>query len=129
MRKPWEIKMNKEDVLKEMRESIGTKDPIEYFNKMTDLFQLLFSKIEEVESELYRTRVNAALAIKWEPKIASNLITQQINILRRDRDTFHNEISELKKAFVEDVVTQSYSEFCAFWQDVLGWHPFLDYRK
>jgi hypothetical protein len=57
------------------------------------------------------------------------MISKMIEELRQDKDVYHEELLKLKKAFVEDRVTQEYQDFCNFWQDVLGWHPFLDYDK
>jgi hypothetical protein len=118
--------MKREDVLKEMRESIGTKDPLVFFAKMVDVFTLMFDHIEHVERDLHRVRMQSALAIQWEPKVASELLAKQVTVLRQDKDTYSNEISALKQAYAEDKVTQTYQEFCEFWETTLGWHPFLD---
>jgi hypothetical protein len=120
--------MKREDLLKEMRESIGTKDPIEFFAKLTDVFTLLFDHIDFLERDIHKIRVQSALAVHWEPKIASKMIADQVNKYRHnlDKDAYETEITALKKAFAEDKVTQSYQEFTQFWQDTLGWHPFLD---
>lgn len=115
-------------VLKEMRACIGTRDPVVFFGKMVDAFELLFEKAEAMEMDLKEARKNAALAIEWEPQVARTMLTDQINLLREDRETYFDEISELKKAFVEDKITQSYKDFCAFWQETLGFHPFLRYQ-
>ena len=122
--------MNRDDLLKEMRDSIGTQAPIVFFEKMVDVMSLLFNRIDDLEKDLKETRMNAALAIQWEPKVASAMLSDQINVLRKDKDkdTYFEEITRLKKAFVEDRVTQNYQDFCAFWQEVLGWHPFLNYK-
>jgi hypothetical protein len=56
------------------------------------------------------------------------MITDQISVLRADKENFVEEISKLKIAFFEDKVTQSYNEFCFFWEETLGFHPFLDYK-
>ena len=120
--------MKREDVLKEMKEMVGKKDPIEFFGKMVDMFGLLFDRLDELELELKQASLKSALAIQWEPKVASSLITSVIDELREDKETYFNEISLLKKAFQEDKVTQNYADFCAFWQETLGWHPFLDYK-
>lgn len=119
--------MKREDVLKEMKESVGTKDPVEYFAKMTDVLNLLFDRIDSLESGINRVKTQSALAIKWDPGVASNMLAKQVEALRlRDKDAYFVEISALKKAFAEDEVTQNYDLFCTFWRDTLGWHPFLD---
>ncbi len=92
------------------------------------MFNLLFDRIDELEDEVMESNLKAALAIQWEPKLASGMISKMIENLRQDKDTYQNEISQLKKAFVENKVTQNYNEFCQFWQDVLGYHPFLEYE-
>lgn len=122
--------MNREELLKEMKESIGTKEPIEFFAKMVDVFTMLFDELDATRHELHNVKKQSALAIQWEPKIASQMISEQVHKLRNniDRDAYDAEINALKKAFAEDVVTQSYTEFCSFWQETLGWHPFLDGR-
>jgi hypothetical protein len=120
--------MNRQDLLKEMRESIGTKDPIEFFSKLTDALGLLFDQIDRLKHDLMSVQINSALAIQWEPKLASDLLSAQVENLRGDKETYFNEISALKKAFAEDVVTQSYQDFVKFWQETLGWHPFLYYK-
>lgn len=123
------MSLKREDLLKEMKESIGTKDPVVFFDKMVDVFNLLFDRIDQLDLDNHRLQTYAALAIKWEPKVASGMLSQQIDILRRDRDTYFTELSAFKKAYAENVVTQNYSDFCQFWLDTLGWHPFLDYSK
>ena len=119
--------MKREDLLKEMSELIGTKDPVVFFGKMVDMFSMMFDTVERLEKDLKRVKTQSALAIQWEPKVASDMLAKQVNVLRsQDKDAFASEITELKRAFTEDIVTQSYKEFCTFWEDTLGWHPFLD---
>jgi len=120
--------MDRKTLLKEMKETIGTREPIVFFEKMVDMFSLLFDRIEKLEKDLGETRMNAALAIQWEPKVARAMITDEISILRENKDTYVEEISKLKKAFIEDKVTQNYNEFCLFWEETLGFHPFLSYE-
>jgi len=120
--------MKREDVLQEMKDMVGNKDPIEFFGKMVDMFGLLFDQIDALKQETMSVRINSALAIQWEPKLAADMLTAQVNVLREDKETYFNEISALKKAFGEDKVTQSYKEFVDFWQETLGWHPFLNYK-
>jgi hypothetical protein len=100
--------MKREDVLKEMKEAVGTKEPIAFFEKMVDVFDLLFSRIDQLESQLNRVKTQSALAIQWEPKVASDMLAKQVEVLRQDKDTYFNEINALKKAFAEDRITQNY---------------------
>ncbi len=120
--------MKREDLLLEMKKCVGVQDPIVFFEKMVDVFNLLFDKIDTLQKDVQQAKLQSALAIQWEPKMASTMLTNQINILRQDKDTYFDEISELKKAFAENIVTLNYDTFCKFWQEVLGWHPFLDYK-
>lgn len=119
--------MDRKSLLKEMKDSVGTQEPIVFFAKMVDVFDLLFNRIDELEDELKEANLKAALAIQWEPRLAAGMLADKIQILRQDKDTYAEEISQLKKAFVEDKVTQNYDEFCAFWKEALGYHPFLEY--
>lgn len=121
--------MKHQDLLLEMKNAIGTKDPIVFFNQMIDAFGLLFNKIDGLESELRRVKINSALAIKWEPKIALDMLAKQVEALRGDKDNYFQELTALKIAFAENKITQSYDQFCQFWLETLGWHPFLDYTK
>ena len=118
--------MKHQDLLKEMKESVGTKQPIEFFVKLVDLFGLLFSRLDNLEKIVERTKVQSALAISWEPRVASNLLSKQVSILRENKDVYITEIDAFQKAFTEDQVTQNYNDFCKFWMDTLGYHPFLD---
>jgi hypothetical protein len=120
--------MNRADLLKDMKNMVGTRDPIEFFDKMVEMFGLLFDRIDQLQDDLHQVKVQSALAIKWEPRVASDMLAKQIEILRQDKETYFNELSSLKKAFVENVVTQNYDAFCNFWVEVLGWHPFLEYK-
>lgn len=136
--------MTKENILREMRDCVGFKEPIGFFRKMVDVFNFIFedldklnkvipykldeleTKIRQLESALVQIRTQSALSIQWEPKVASEMIAKQIEILRQDKETYHQEITKLKSAYTEGRVTQNYYDFCRFWQDVLGWHPFLE---
>jgi hypothetical protein len=120
--------MDREVLLKEMRACVGTQEPIVFFEKMVDVFSLLFTQIEQLKLEVKKANVKATLAIQWEPKLASTMLTNMISDLRQDKDTYFDEIAALKKAFVEDKATQNYNDFCLFWEDTLGYHPFLDYK-
>lgn len=123
--------MNREDILKEMKESVGTKDPILFFAKFVDVFTLLFDKIDKLEEELRDVKTRTALSIQWDPRVAMDMLTEIVDDLRKEGDAdgniFQNEIDALKKAVKEDRVTQNYSTFCEFWLETLGWHPFLPY--
>jgi hypothetical protein len=121
--------MKREDILREMKEAVGTKDPVEFFARFVDMFELLFDRLDRIDHELLSVRINSALSIQWEPKLASDLLVAQVEELRQDKETYHNELSALKKAFAEDKITQSYAEFVQFWIDTLGWHPFLNYKR
>jgi hypothetical protein len=121
--------MKREDLLKEMKSSIGVKEPVEFFSKMVDVFGLMFDRLDLLERENQQLKIQTALSIEWEPKLASTMLAKQVEILRKDKELFFEEISALKKAFAEDLVTQNYIGFCNFWTRTLGWHPFLDYSK
>lgn len=120
--------MTRAQLLAEMKASVGTKDPLEFFSNLVDVFNMMFDRMESLEKDLKRVKTQSALAIQWEPKVASDMIARQVNIMRQDidRDAYVADISALKKAFAEDVVTQNYNDFCSFWVETLGWHPFLD---
>jgi hypothetical protein len=120
--------MKREDILKEMKDSIGTENPIDFFKKFVSLFDILFDKIEHMESTLKKVKTNSALSIQWEPKIASDMLTEELEKLREDKATYAAEITALKVAYAEGKVVQKYDTFCQFWLDTLGWHPFLDYK-
>jgi hypothetical protein len=118
--------MSRPGSLKEMKESIGTKDPVVFFDKLTDTIAILFDRIDQLEITLHNVKTCSALAVHWDPKIASDLLVKQVNVLRPEKDTYFAEITALKNAVSEDKITQEYGAFCAFWQETLGWHPFLD---
>ena len=119
--------MDKEQILKDLKESVLNKEPIEYFGKLAETLELLFSKIQNLENNLNQVKVQSALAIQWEPKVAADMLNKQIEVLRKDKDLYKTEISAFKKAVIEDIITQNYSSFCVFWQMILGFHPFLNY--
>jgi hypothetical protein len=119
--------MNRQALLKEMRDSVGTKDPIEFFTKLTDVFTLLFDRIDELEERVAKSSAVAIATSHWDPRVASDMLADQVKKLREsDKDTYATEISALKIAFAEDKVTQNYETFVKFWQETLGFHPFLD---
>ena len=120
--------MKREDLLKEMKDMIGKKDPIVFFESMVTVFGLLFDRIDQLENNLKLVKNQSALAIQWEPKVAASMLAEKIQLLKADSDTYFTELVELKKAYTEDRITQNYNEFCEFWQNTLGYHPFLDYE-
>jgi hypothetical protein len=121
--------MDKNKLLQEMRDSVGTQNPIDFFKKFIDVFEFLFEKVNNLETELKRTRNNAALAIQWQPKIAAEMLLSKIESLRNDpnKEAYHSEISALKVAYAQGAIVKRYDTFCQFWQDILGYHPFLEY--
>lgn len=121
--------MKREDVLKDMKNMVGQKDPVVFFEKMVDAFSLLFDQLDDLKNELNRVKVNSALSIQWDSRVANDMLAKQIEILRQDKDTYHAELSACKEAYARGTATSSYSHFVNFWLDTLGWHPFLDYQK
>lgn len=122
--------MNRLKLLDEMRASIGTQAPVIFFAKMTDLLEVMFDHIEQLELDNRRLKTLVPLAIQWEPKVAADMLARQIDLLKEaDKDTYAIEIAALKVAYAENRVTQEYADFCRFWQDTLGYHPFLSYDK
>lgn len=121
--------MSHKDLLEDMRNSVGQKDPVVFFEKMVSVFEAMFEKLDSLERDMDRIKTHSALSIQWDPKVASDMITRQVQILREDKATYSNEIHLLKTAFAEDKVTQNYADFCQFWVSCLGWHPFLDYER
>jgi hypothetical protein len=121
--------MSHKNLLQEMRDSVGQKDPVVFFEKMVSVFEAMFHKLEGLEKDLNKVKTNSALSIQWDSKVASDMLIRQIQVLREDSDTYFAEIHALKNAFKEDTVTQNYNNFCKFWVNCLGWHPFLDYDK
>lgn len=122
--------MNRQDIIKEMKAVIGTREPLVFFDKMTDLFTVLFDKIDKLEMELSRVKTNSTLAIQWEPRVACDMLAKEILKLKKldeKSNDYFQIICDLQKAYANNLVTQEYSSFCQFWQDTLGWHPFLNY--
>src|SRR5574338_275445 len=117
--------MKREELLKEMKESIGTKDPIEFFDKLTDVLGILFDRIDQLESTVKKASTTTVAASHWDPRLASDMLSAEVQKLRAaDKDVWSNEISALKLAYAEDKVTQNYEDFVKFWQGILGFHPF-----
>jgi len=121
--------MSKSVLIKEMKDCIAEKTPVEFFDKLTDVLEHLCNKIEKLESEVAKARITGALAIKWDSTFALAIIEDQIEFFRNSDPVFHKDkIDELKRAYKEDVVTQNYETFVSFWQDVVGVHPFMHYE-
>lgn len=128
--------MNKEDVIKEMRESIGTKDPEVFFSKMVDLFSILFDKIDSLSSDLEKVQLNSTMAIHWDERLAMKMVDDEIQhmyITGKDKmlggNIYADEITFLKGVYLDRSPLKNYVEFCRFWQDTLGYHPFLEARQ
>lgn len=116
-------------LLQEMRDSVGLKEPTVYFAKLTDVLQQLTNQLAQLTADVDRLKTNTALAIQWEPKVASDMLSKEITKLRgADKDIYASEILALQQAYAEDRVTQEYADFCIFWQNTLGFHPFLEYK-
>ena len=121
--------MNRNDLLNSMKQSIGSQEPIVFFDKMVDALNLLFNRIDDLESQIKDANLKVALAIHWEPKLASSLLSKMIDRMRKeDKETYAEQIVQLKKAFVDDKITHSYLSFCQFWEEVLGYHAFMSYE-
>jgi predicted RNase H-like nuclease (RuvC/YqgF family) len=120
-------------IITNLKDSIGSKAPIEYFSNLTLLLEQLTnhilkqeSQIEQLNSKLNNMKIQMALAVHWEPKIALNMIEDKIEILRKDKELYSNEISILKQAYAEGLVIKDYDSFSKFWLDNLGYHPFIE---
>lgn len=120
-------------VLQSLKDSVGSKEPIDYFKTLTTVFDILFEKLENqqkcldhLNNEISKIKTQTALSIHWESEVALNLISKQIDFLRKDKDTYYNEINQLKIAYTEGLVTKNYDDFVKFWIDTLGFHPFLE---
>ncbi len=127
--------MNRQDLIKEMRASIGTKDPVIFFEKMIDLFDALFEEMTFIRSEVQDTKNFMALAIKWDAKVANSMLVRTIMELRVKGDDgtniniFHEEISVLKKLMITGEMTVDYDTFVKKFTEILGYHPFLRESK
>jgi len=122
-----------QSIINEMNDSIGTKDPIEYFKLLTTSIEVLFDLLQTQEKQIFvlleelnKVKTQSALAIQWELKVAAEMMSKQIDIFRKDKDTYFHELEVFKKAYTEDRVTQNYHDFVKFWTEELGWHPFLE---
>lgn len=96
--------MTREDLIKNMRDCIGEKEPIEFFNHMVTVFDRLFDEINSLNKEVQDLKTRSALSIQWEPKVAANMLSDRISEMRGN-DLYKDEVVELKKAYAEDRVT------------------------
>jgi len=126
--------MNKEDLLKSMRESIGKEEPTIFFAKMVDAFTLLFQEISELKTLVNYDTACSALAIQWDSQVARQMLVDVVAKLRVDGkvpgtndNAFSEELTALKQAIAENKVTQNYNDFTFFWTSLLGYHPFVRY--
>jgi hypothetical protein len=126
--------MKKDELLKSMRDSIGTEEPTVFFAKMVDAFTLLFQEIESLKALVNYDTACSALAIQWDASVARQMLQEVVAKLRVDGkvpgtndNAFQEELGALKIAIAENKVTQSYNEFVAFWIMCLGYHPFVRY--
>ena len=122
-------------LINEMKNAIGTKDPIEYFQSLTTAFEMLFDRLSCIEKQLEQSNQKAdelktqfALAIHWDSAVALTMLSKQIDILRQNKEMYSVEITALKAAHLENKITQNYNDFCEFWKDTLGYHPFINYQ-
>lgn len=125
---------NKDYFLNKMRASVGTQDPTLFFKDMVEVFSLLFDKLDSVENTLKKVKLNSAMAIQWDPAIASKMIVDEIEFLRKEgnllgTNMYDIEIKHLKEAYMGTQQVASYSNFVHFWKEELGYHPFLEDRK
>lgn len=127
--------MNRADVLKEMKESVGTKEPTVFFGKMVDVLTMLFDKVDSLEKSLQKTQVNTVMLMKWDQHVVANMIGEELNFLRTSgkqpdgTNMYQQEIDTLTNAYLYNKYTQDYAAFVTFWKDLLGYHPFLEARK
>ena len=124
--------MNREDLLKEMKNTIGTESPRIFFDKMVDVFGLLFDKLDRLEKQLKITKRYAALSINWNDQCAKTMIMEEIAFLRKNgkqpdnTNLYSNEIEKLE--YMYNWPIGSCENFCHQWQLILGYHPFLEAR-
>lgn len=128
--------MNRLDLIKEMKDSVGTQNPEVYFQKMTELFNLLFDKMDELTNQMNRVQLNSTMAIYWDERLALKMIDAEIKHMRMygkdpllGGNIYSDEIQVLQGVYKDSSVIKSYPDFCQFWQDILGYHPFLDARE
>lgn len=128
--------MNRQDILKTMRESVGTQSPEVYFSNLTDLLTLLFDRIDSMDEDLRRVQLNSTMAIHWDERLAMKMVDDEIqhmHVTGKDKllggNIYADEISQLKMIYMDRTPLANYSSFCQYWQDILGYHPFLEARQ
>ena len=121
----------KKDLLNILKSSVGKEDPIVYFATLAEVIEQFSSSLESMESQLKLIERNSVLAIEWDAKVALDMILEQIEALRAspNREIYDDIILQLKTASVTPSITENYKQFCKFWLDTLGFHPFLNYKK
>jgi len=127
--------MNREDLLAEMKEVIGTQSPRVFFDKMVDVLGLLFDKLDHLEKQLKNVKQYSALGINWDSgdtdkyKVA---FKKEIEFLRKNgklpdgSNIYSIEIEKLEEAY--NLEYMCYNDFCRIWKGILGYHPFLEAR-
>lgn len=127
--------MNRDDIIKEMKESIGTKEPTVFFSKMTDLLSTLFDRVDSLEKSLQKTQINTVMLMQWDKSVVANMIGEEMEFLRKNgkqadgTNMYQEEIDTLKDAFMFGQAIDNYASFVNFWKSLLGYHPFLEARK
>lgn len=127
--------MNRADLLKEMKESVGTKEPTVFFGKMVDVLNMLFDKVDSLEKSLQKTQINTVMLMKWDQQVVANMISDEMVFLRANgkqadgTNMYQRELDELSQAYMYGQHIGDYSSFVNFWKDLLGYHPFLEARK
>jgi hypothetical protein len=113
-------------LIKEMKDSIGTKQPIVFFQAMTSVLESIVERLDNIEGRLEVITTQSSLGINWDPEIASEMLTSEIAKMREHKDIFSKELSSFKEAYTKGEVVKDYETFVKFWSDILGWHPFID---
>lgn len=127
--------MNRVDLLKEMKESVGAKEPTVFFGKMVDVLNMLFDKVDSLEKSIQKTQVNTVMLMKWDQSVVAKMISEELAFLRSNgkqvdgTNMYQQELDALSQAYMFGQHTQDYSSFVTFWKDLLGYHPFLEARK
>lgn len=121
------MKSDKEiNLIKEMKNSIGVKEPVDFFHNMTDLLESMLNRLSDIEDKLKIVTTQSSLGINWDPKIASEMLVAEIEKMRANKEVFATELHAFKVAYGENEITKDYQTFVNFWVDTLGWHPFID---
>lgn len=117
--------MKYKSIIDNMKGAIGTKAPIHFFESMTELFTIMFDKLSKIENDLVKLKINTALSLQWDPRVANEMLIEQIEFLKKDKETYHAELAACKLAYSQGIITKDYSSFVEFWIDTLGFHPFI----